>query len=420
MSKGLIITDTIDITVKDKSKFTFDSFYKTTDSKKGSSIINKDSSTKMYGPVYAILSTSAKDINSRNYSYDSLKQNVINHDWTNYSRPLLRHHNLEDGTSCGRIDKSFFYDHSTKEVTAEFSDSKLKKDVLDYFESKGAFDKGTASTIVELSVDEYTYERMKNGLDNTVSQSSMMSKATCNICGKDYFDGCQHIAGKSYDIEDGDNTVQKTCILQCSDFYPVELSIVNCPGNDSSITYVPNYAKTSSSDSNDNEPLNDDKEPEITNKDNKDKNNKMEDSMFKDLLKDALLKNAVEAFKDEKTTELFNKVFDSLETEEQVSAFKDFLNMTIEKIKEASDVKEEENELADDKEVEEKSISKDEEELEIPEEKPEEAQDKEEKKPVADDKTQVSNLENTFATLKTKSTTDEKHLKKVNAILANL
>lgn len=416
MSKGLIITDTIDITVKDKSKFTFDSFYKTTDSKKSSSIINKDSSTKMYGPVYAILSTSAKDINSRNYSYDSLKQNVINHDWTNYSRPLLRHHNLEDGTSCGRIDKSFFYDHSTKEVTAEFSDSKLKKDVLDYFESKGAFDKGTASTIVELSVDEYTYERMKNGLDNTVSQSSMMSKATCNICGKDYFDGCQHIAGKSYDIEDGDNTVQKTCILQCSDFYPVELSIVNCPGNDSSITYVPNYAKTSSSDSNDNEPLNDDKEPEITNKDNKDKNNKMEDSMFKDLLKDALLKNAVEAFKDEKTTELFNKVFDSLETEEQVSAFKDFLNMTIEKIKEASDV----NELVDDKEVEEKSISKDEEELEIPEEKPEEAQDKEEKKPVADDKTQVSNLENTFATLKTKSTTDEKHLKKVNAILANL
>ena len=142
--------------------------------------------------------------------------------------------------------------------------------------------------------------------------------------------------------------------------------------------------------------------------------------MFKDLLKDALLKNAVEAFKDEKTTELFNKVFDSLETEEQVSAFKDFLNMTIEKIKEASDVKEEENELVDDKEVEEKSISKDEEELEIPEEKPEEAQDKEEKKPVADDKTQVSNLENTFATLKTKSTTDEKHLKKVNAILANL
>ena len=117
-----------------------------------------------------------------------------------------------------------------KKLLLKLSDSKLKN-VLDYFESKGAFDKGTASTIVELSVDEYTYERMKNGLDNTVSQSSMMSKATCNICGKDYFDGCQHIAGKSYDIEDGDNTVQKTCILQCSDFYPVELSIVNCPGN---------------------------------------------------------------------------------------------------------------------------------------------------------------------------------------------
>lgn len=420
MSKGLIITDTIDLTIKDKSKFTFDSFYKTSDSKKGSSIINKDSSTKMYGPVYAILSTSAKDINSRNYSYDSLKQNVINHDWTNYSRPLLRHHNLEDGTSCGRIDKSFFYDHSTKEVTAEFADSKLKKDVLDYFESKGAFDKGTASTIVELSVDEYTYERMKNGLDNTVSQSSMMSKAVCNICGKDYFDGCQHIAGKSYEIEDGEETVTKTCILQCSDFYPVELSIVNCPGNDSSITYVPKYSKSSSnSDSIENEPIVEDEQIMVTNKDNEDKNNKTEDLMFKELLKDTLLKTTVSAFEDEKITEPFNKVFDSLETEVQVTAFKDFLDFALEKIKDAKAKAEEPVEDTEDTEEPESAVAE-EPVVEPTTEEPEVADNAEETKPMVDDSAQMKNLEQTFTSHKAKDVKEEKHLKKVNAILANL
>lgn len=420
MSKGLIITDTIDLTIKDKSKFSFDSFYKTSDSKKGSSIINKDSSTKMYGPVYAILSTSAKDINSRNYSYDSLKQNVINHDWTNYSRPLLRHHNLEDGTSCGRIDKSFFYDHATKEVTAEFSDSKLNKDVLDYFESKGAFDKGTASTIVELSVDEYTYNRMKNGLDNTVSQSSMMSKATCNICGKDYFDGCQHIAGNSYEIEDGEETVSKTCILQCSDFYPVELSIVNCPGNDSSITYVPKYSKHSeNNDSNEIEPIIEDKSTMVTNKDNEDKNNKMEDLMFKELLKDALLKTTVSAFEDEKITEPFNKVFDSLETEEQVVAFKDFLDATVAKIKDANSKTEEVVEETERPTETEDSVTEEPASEETVEETVETEDNAEETKPI-DDSAQMKNLEQTFTTSKTTDAKVEKHFKKVNAILANL
>lgn len=417
MSKGLIITDTIDLTIKDKSKFTFDSFYKTNDSKKNSSIVNKDFSTKMYGPVYAILSTSAKDINFRNYSYDSLKQNVINHDWTNYSRPLLRHHNLYDGTSCGRIDKSFFYDHSTKETISEFEGTQLKKDVLEYFESKGAFDKGTASTIVELSVDEYTYERMKNGLDNTVSQSSMMGKATCNICGKDYFDvNCTHIAGQSYDVEEGDKTVQKTCILQCSDFYPVELSIVNCPGNDSSITYVPSYSKTSNSSDLSNESTIEDSHINIqTNKDDdENKNNKMEDLMFKDLLKSTLLNNTVTAFEDEKITEPFNKVFDSLETEEQVTAFKDFLDATFAKLKEISDsIQEEIPEEVPDEKTEPALEVEDEEE--VPE-----VENKLEEKPTVDDKAHVTNLENTFATAKLMSTKDKTHIKKVNAMLENL
>lgn len=434
MNKGLIITDTIDLTNKDKNNFAFDSFYKVSDAKKGSTIINKDSSTKMYGPVYAILSTSAKDINARNYSYDSLKQNVINHDWTNYSRPLLRHHNLYDGTSCGLIKKSFFYDHSTKEVTAEFEGTELKKDILDYFESKGAFDKGTASTIVELSVDEYTYDRMKNGLDNTVSQSSTMGKAVCNICGKDYFDGCQHIAGQTYEIEDGDTTVQKTCVLQCSDFYPIELSIVNCPGNDSSITYVPSYSKElKNKDSNEAIPIQD-KKLQQTNKDEK---NKMEDSMFKQLLKDALSASVIKVFEDEKAAEPFNKVFDSLETEEQVTAFKDFLDMTFEKIKEIADAKVEDEApkakdvSEDSKEDQPESTEKPaqtEDQKEEPEnqktkdqqEQQEQVKDQKENVAVADDKAQVANLEETFAIIKTKPAKDEKHIKKVNAILANL
>lgn len=148
--------------------------------------------------------------------------------------------------------------------------------------------------------------------------------------------------------------------------------------------------------------------------------------MFRDLLKDALLKNTVEAFQDEKITETFNKVFDSLETEEQVSAFKDFLGIAIEKIKEISDSQEEEIaeediEKPDSQDDDTKKQTNDDSSNKIEEPKPEETlEDDKEQKPVADDKNHVTNLENTFAILKTTSVDNKIHIKKVNAMLKNL
>lgn len=337
MPKKLIITDDIDLSKKDEKLLLHDSVYPNSE---GSRIIldsaNSNAPVTLKDGVYAILSVSDKPINNRLYDYESLKLNVMNKDWLKpYKKPLLRNHDLYTDMPSGRIIKSWFVDHKNFEISKPDLQDDLPKKVFDFFKDSKCFDNGTGSVVVEVATDANTYERIKNELDVTVSQSSYMGKATCNICHQDYFgQNCNHFSGDSYEIEIDKETVSKTCYVECSDFDPIELSIVNNPANDSSIFYV--YDKTEvepNSDSNNSEEkkINDSKIDNSLNKDKieetekKEQTIKMEDSMLKDLLKNNISKFISDKF-GEATNETFIKLFDSLDKEEQIANFQSFLD----------------------------------------------------------------------------------------------
>lgn len=381
MPKELIITDDVNLSAKDKNLLSHDSIYKKADAKAAHINISdaKKASEKLKSGVYAILSVSGKVINNRLYDYDSLKSNVMNKDWTNpFKRPFLRNHDLYNDMPSGRINKAWFIDHSTLEVCCPDGQDDLPDKVLNHYKDSNCFNKGTGSTIVEISTTEDVYNRIKNGLDATVSQSSYMGKAVCNICHQDYFGGkCSHRAGEDYEIEQDKETVNKTCYVECGDFEPVELSIVNNPANDSSILFVLDESasdnknkdeKTEVDSKIDNETINDKvKGTENNIKDCKEedtsseaKETKTEDLMFKDLLKKTITKNVSDKL-GEDLKEKFEALFDSLEKEEQIEKLQNFL--------EAIDFAEEQEE-----EVEEKT------EPETKDEGEEKAEDKSEEK----------------------------------------
>lgn len=440
MPKELIITDDVNLEAKDKNLLSHDSIYKRTDSKTAHINIMdaKQASERLKSGVYAILSVSDKAINNRLYDYDSLKANVMNGDWTNpYKRPFLRNHDLYYDMPCGRINNAWFIDHSTLEVSCPDGQSKLPDKVLKHYKDLKCFDEGTGSTIVEIMTTEDTYTRIKNGLDATVSQSSYMGKATCNICGEDYFGGkCSHISGRSYTIEKDEESVEKTCYVECKDFEPVELSIVNNPANNSSILFVLNSKNSDSKDSDNKEPSKDN--DEIDNKINDDKvkgtesnikdcegetplsdekESKTEDLMFKDLLKKTISKNVSDKFGEE-MKEHFETLFDSLEKEDQIEklqAFLDALNIDAESEEleeESEDEEKNKNEAEDEKEPE-----KNENEEKEPEETPKEDKQEPETK---DNKTEKSkDLENIY-TKEQKVVKDSVINRTVAAMLNNL
>ncbi|MGL5716467.1 MAG: hypothetical protein ACRCXX_14120 [Cetobacterium sp.] len=336
--KRRIITDDLDL--EDKQGKTADSFYgpegkgRTSDAAPGKAYSGKKR-------FFAVLSTSDKAINNRLYDKESWKKTVTDGTWNGpiYAKPMLRNHDLYSDTPFGRIKDSFFVDHDNTTVVNK-DNKALDEKVLNHFKDLGVFNEGTGTVIVEFSSDEATAQRMIAGLDCTVSQSSFFGKASCTICGNDYFGGeCTHIAGKNYPKKDdkGNTVEDRYCLVKAQDFEPIELSIVNIPANDTSVIYVLDE-NTTPAPVPVQEPEGDNKNAEqvpgidegknTCNDSGNDKNTKTEDNaIMKALLKDTLKEKIKKEISDSpEFTENFDKVFDSLTTDEDIKAMKAFLD----------------------------------------------------------------------------------------------
>lgn len=297
--------------------------------------------------IYALMTTSDKVINSRNYDDESIKQNNLNKDWCKpFSRPLLKNHDSYS-EPCGRIMDTYIIDHATKGVSTAAVDS-LPTEVVQYLVDNGHLADGTSSLIGKVIADEDTHEKILDGLYNTVSQSSYMGKFKCNVCGHDYYGGaCMHSAGKSYNLdENGSKTM--TCIPKASDFKPVELSIVNNPANDSSIFVVYDKKKCKVvKDFGAAEPkivISDSKEPEtknepvvdtakkivnngtveVNNTKEVNKNMDAQTKMFRALLADAIGKDITDSIGEEFVGPA-NKYMETITDAEQLLNFKNFV-----------------------------------------------------------------------------------------------
>lgn len=190
--------------------------------------------------IYAIITTADKEINSRMYDKESTIRNVINKDWCKpFTRPLLKNHNL-CSEPHGRVVDTYSVDHNDYSVITS-SNEMLPNVIVPYLKDKGFLKSGSVSTLGLIETDEETFDAIESGLYNTVSQSSYMDSFTCNICGKSYYEDCNHVAGKTYTLDESGNN--KKCIPKAAGFRPVELSIVNSPANDSSIFIVYDSAK---------------------------------------------------------------------------------------------------------------------------------------------------------------------------------
>ncbi|MGL4449597.1 MAG: hypothetical protein ACRCTZ_00225 [Sarcina sp.] len=336
-----IITDDLDL--EDKQGKTADSFYGA-DGKKKSSDAAPGKAYSGKKRFFAVLSTSDKAINNRLYDKESWKKTVTDGSWNGpiYAKPMLRNHDLYSDTPFGRIKDSFFVDHDN--ITVVNKDNKsLDEKVLNHFKDLGVFGEGTGTVIVEFTSDESTAQRMIAGLDCTVSQSSFFGKASCTICGNDYYGGeCTHIAGRNYPRKDdkGNTVEDRFCLVKAQDFDPIELSIVNIPANDTSVIYVldestapaPTPAPAPEGDSKNPEQvpkIDDNKIP--CNDNGNGKNNKTEDNaIMKALLKDTLKEKIKKEISDSpEFSENFDKVFDSLTTDEDIKSMKSFLDSIV-------------------------------------------------------------------------------------------
>lgn len=348
----IIMHDDIDLNIKDLNKLTFDSIYGTEDNKH--TIVSHDSKSTdnkiANSKVYAIVTTSGKLINNREYDFESLRQNVLNKEWLKpYNRPFIKNHNLYNADAVGRISNTWLIDHSNHSVIKADGQEDLPTDVLKHFIDNGLLEEGTGSVIAELFVTEDSKNRIQNKLDMTVSQSSFMDKATCSICGKNYYGGdCTHYAGTTYKIENSDETFSdKLCYVKCSGRYePIELSTVLLPANNTSLLYAPSKSNKNNKNSADSqekhseidknsidntiEPTEQNKKENNTIdsqnelehshvKDNKDMEGKM--PKLKDILKNQMAKGMSDEIKKD-----FEALFDSLEKEEQIEALQKFLD----------------------------------------------------------------------------------------------
>lgn len=361
-----ILNYNLDLTSKKAEDYSFENFYGPQKTVR-TSISDNAFTSKSNGEVfYAQLSVSDKTINLRNYDKQSLKDNVIKGDWTKpYNKPMLRNHDIYE-QAFGRIQSAWFIDHEDMKVYNSPEDIKLDQKVIDFYIGKDAFKEGSGSTIIAFTADDYTADRIKNGLDNTISQSSYIEKAKCNICGEDFFGGtCMHHAGASYTVKDGDTEVEKVCIVYCSDFEPIETSIVNAPANNTSIIFY-NEDSKGDTDGDVNHKTNVTTDSQKTNNTDKtkdsdngiNKNKEMEELMFKDLLKKTLEKTIDSINPEEQFKETFNKLFDSLEKEEQTKALLDFIDGIPAKVEVKSTDEDEKNEdeKADDDSKEDKTV----------------------------------------------------------------
>lgn len=128
--------------------------------------------------------------------------------WTEpYRRPLIKHHNEENGEPIGRI------------VNVEY----LKSDTRS----------GTPALKFTVNVpDKDAIEAVKNGLLLTTSIGCTAHDVRCSVCGKSIVDaeeGCPsgHQRGASYDTDDG----MQTCYWDIYEMEPKEISYVDVPSD---------------------------------------------------------------------------------------------------------------------------------------------------------------------------------------------
>lgn len=367
--KKMIITDNIDLSSKQMiSKDEFYSNKKSNYNLKNNDFYTLDSSKiendkeMLY---YALVSTAGKIINYRDYDNDSWKKTVIDKLWISpYKKPILYNHDLYFSSPQGRIVNTFFINHQNKEVEACSYKETLPNEVINFYDSIGSFSEGTGSVIARFQPNDILAERIKNELDLTVSQSSYMSKAVCNICGKNYFSSeCTHYPGETYEVEEDGVTKKKMCIVKTYDFEPIELSFVNLPANDTSVVYVYKLNSQLNNDSKiiDNNHISEniEKDNKEEEKDKKNNDNEKEGGNLQENMEDKfknMLKKTVEdrlGINDE-SSESFNKLFDSMNSEQVEEFIKivDFLENKNKKIEDKLE-KEEENKAEELKEKEE-------------------------------------------------------------------
>ena len=101
--------------IKKKLAVTKDSFYSSRKAVHQDFIMSKDTTetTENKKRYFGVLSCSDKEINQRNYDYDSWKKTVVDRTWVDspYQKPILRNHDLYNGNAYGRVNDSFFRDN---------------------------------------------------------------------------------------------------------------------------------------------------------------------------------------------------------------------------------------------------------------------------------------------------------------------
>jgi hypothetical protein len=145
--------------------------------------------------------------NYTRYTAKCLKNSVPS--WTEpYRRPLIKHHNEENGEPIGRI------------ISAEYV-------------SRGTRS-GTPALKFTVNVpDKQAKENIKNGLLSTASIGAIANDVRCSICGKQITsveEGCPegHQRGFVYTKEDG---TQQTCYWDIYDMEAKEISYVDVPSD---------------------------------------------------------------------------------------------------------------------------------------------------------------------------------------------
>ena len=152
----------------------------------------------------------AAPFSTRNYTRYTPKclRDSVN-SWTQpYRRPLIKHHNEENGEPIGRI------------VSAEYTTRNTRS--------------GTPALKFTVNVpDEKAKESIQNGLLSTVSIGVIAHDIRCSICGKPILDaerGCEngHKRGVTYTLDSGEKA---TCYWDIHEMEAKELSYVDVPSD---------------------------------------------------------------------------------------------------------------------------------------------------------------------------------------------
>ena len=125
--------------------------------------------------------------------------------WTTpYRRPLIKHHNEENGEIIGRI------------CAAEYKTSKTLS--------------GTPALVFTVNIPgEEAKKDVKNGILSTASIGAMAYDVRCSICGTHLEDGdeCEHERGREYTV----NGKKEVCYWDVYSMEPKELSYVIVPSD---------------------------------------------------------------------------------------------------------------------------------------------------------------------------------------------